>query len=931
MESNPFPADSLAESIAVTHAGRLIGANEPFARLHGYEPAEVVGMWLSEFFAPEDQPKALDDRGEDRFEQYRGRRKGGSSFPAEACSHYFTVDGKSLRIIVVRDITEQEKARQPLRESEERFRTMADDTPLMIWVTDVQGRIEFVNRACCQFFGVTQETIQTIGWQSLVHPEDASAYVDEFVACLRERMPFHALARVRRHDGVWRWVESFGQPRFAPSGEFVGMVGNSPDITERRQSDEALRESEKRLARAQSIAHLGSWELDLIQNKLTWSDEVYRLFGLQPQEFGASYVAFLQRVHPEDRAAVDAAYTGSIREGKDSYEIEHRLVRRDGEVRWVQEKCQHARDEKGKFVASLGMVLDVTERRQAEEELRHSEARLRLLSDTAGRLLASENPQLLVNDLCREVMDYLGCDMFFNFLLDEKARRLRLNACAGIPEEEARKIEWLDYGGTVCGCVARDGSRIITEDVQHTDDPRAELVRSYGIHAYCAHPLLAQGRVIGTLSFGTRARPTFTSEEVELMRIVSDQVAVAMQRLLAQQALQSLNESLEHRVSERTAEVQHLAERLRALAADLTRTEQRERKRMATILHDNIQQLLVGARLHIGHGLNLNPEPECRASLESADGILREAVDVSRSLTVELCPPVLRDAGLIAGLGWLAQWMRGQHHCDVELICDSRAEPTDEDVRLFLFEAVRELVSNASRHSGVKVVHVSMALEEGKGTRITVEDHGSGFDPKALRHRDSSTIGFGLFSIQQRLDYLGGAMEIASSPGKGTRITLQLLTDSETAALRGEDAAIVALPAAKVQCGPLPIRVMIVDDHKVMRDGLRMVLQSAPGLLVVGEAENGEEAVEKARGLEPHIILMDVSLPKMDGIEATKIICRQYPRIRVIGLSMHIDPAIAHSMKEAGAVAYLTKGEPMETVITAIRANAGTDQRKAQD
>ena len=133
----------------------------------------------------------------------------------------------------------------------------------------------------------------------------------------------------------------------------------------------SLRKSEERLERAQGIAHLGSWELDLVDNKLSWSDEVYRIFGLKPQEFGATYEAFLDRVHPDDRMAVDAAYSGSLREGRDNYEIEHRVVRKsDNAVRTVHEKCEHFRDESGAIVRSIGMVHDITERKKAEEEIK---------------------------------------------------------------------------------------------------------------------------------------------------------------------------------------------------------------------------------------------------------------------------------------------------------------------------------------------------------------------------------------------------------------------------------------------------------------------------------------------------------------------------------------------------------------------------------
>jgi PAS domain S-box-containing protein len=152
------------------------------------------------------------------------------------------------------------------------------------------------------------------------------------------------------------------------------------------------------LRRSQEIAHLGSWELDLVEDKLKWSDEVYRIFGLKPQEFGATYEAFLASVHPDDRAAVDAAYSGSLREGKDGYEIEHRVVRKDnGEIRVVHEKCTHVRDESGQIVKSLGMVHDITELKKAVEAMRESEV-LKATSSYARTLIeASPDPLVTIN------------------------------------------------------------------------------------------------------------------------------------------------------------------------------------------------------------------------------------------------------------------------------------------------------------------------------------------------------------------------------------------------------------------------------------------------------------------------------------------------------------------------------------------------------
>jgi PAS domain S-box-containing protein len=195
----------------------------------------------------------------------------------------------------------------------------------------------------------------------------------------------------------------------------------------------------------------------------------------------------------------------------------------------------------------------VEHRSRMEAALLKYNERLEILSYTAGQLLASDKPQQIVEELCRKVMEFLDCDVFFNFLVDDSAGRLHLNACAGIGPETAREIEWLDYGVAVCGCAARDGCRIVAENIPVTSDVRTELVKSFGIKAYACHPLMQLNKVIGTLSFGTRTRINFSSDDLAMMKAVADQVAIAVVRVRSEEKLRQITERFE--MAQQAAEV----------------------------------------------------------------------------------------------------------------------------------------------------------------------------------------------------------------------------------------------------------------------------------------------------------------------------------------------------------------------------------------
>jgi PAS domain S-box-containing protein len=264
------------------------------------------------------------------------------------------------------------------------------------------------------------------------------------------------------------------------------------------------------------------------------------------------------------------------------------------------------------------------------------------------------------------------------------------------------------------------------------------------------------------------------------------------QRKQIEEELRQANANLESKVRERTEELVQRAGQLRALAGELTLSEQRERRRIANILHGHLQQVLVGAKFRaatLGH----STEPMVKRTALEIEDLLDVAIEASRSLTAELSPPILHEGGLIAGLEWLARWMSEKHNLTVNLSIDDGLPSFQEDAKILLFESVRELLFNAVKHARVTSAAVELRNFEGRELRITVGDTGPGFDPAMLRNVGENGGGFGLLSIRERLHLIGGQMEIDSAPGHGSRFTLavplvQVAASQATKCYRRQDA-----------------------------------------------------------------------------------------------------------------------------------------------
>ncbi|MBP0005986.1 MAG: PAS domain S-box protein [Cyanobacteria bacterium SBC] len=326
-----------------------------------------------------------------------------------------------------------------LQASEQRYASLAAAAPVGIFRTDVAGRCIYVNECWCRIAGLSQNAALGEGWQQRLHPDDREWVVAEWQRSIREERAFRFEYRFRHPNGTVTWVYGQAVAERDNTGRIISYVGTITDISARKQSENALWKTEQRYREAQRIARLGNWELDLQTDRLSWSSEIFHIFEIDPEAFGASYEAFLNAIHPDDRDRVREAYRQHLND-RVPYDMTYRLLMSDSRIEYVREQCETFYAEDDTPILSQGTVQEITGLKQAELELerlnaeleervqrrtaqlREQEARLRDFFDNASDLIQSirlEDGQFeYVNRAWRETLGYCEAEVKTLTILD---------------------------------------------------------------------------------------------------------------------------------------------------------------------------------------------------------------------------------------------------------------------------------------------------------------------------------------------------------------------------------------------------------------------------------------------------------------------------------------------------------------------------------
>jgi PAS domain S-box-containing protein len=516
--------------------------------------------------------------------------------------------------------------------------------------------------------------------------------------------------------------------------------------------DEKMGKLERQLATAQQITHIGSWEWDLRSGTISWSDELFRIYGLEPQSCAVTYESFLSRLHPDDRERLQREVQTAIEKGA-RFAYPERIIRPNGEIRELDTVGEVSRDEQGRAVALLGTCRDITEERRRDESLRRARALLEFEALVLEMIASGADLRDVLRTLVLAIEEHAPPAIGSILLLDDAGRHIRHGAAPHLPEAYVKAIDGLPVGPKAgsCGTAAYTRRPVLAVDIEK--DPLwqdyRELTRPFGLRACWSTPIFAKsGRVIGTFAMYYREPRAPADADLELIERATHVAGIAIERA-------------------------QLEEQLRALTAHLESVREDERAGIAREIHDVLGQALTAIKMDIAWvarrvaASSLGDVPDRLRSMSEATDEIIEAV---RRISAELRPGVLDDLGLVAALEWQARDFEARTGttCTVEAsgVDDVELEP---QITTAVFRICQEALTNVARHAHATSVEVTLARTH-DGLELQVKDDGDGIDEDAL-YRPTS---LGLLGIRERARRLGGWARVGPAEPRGTVVKLVL-------------------------------------------------------------------------------------------------------------------------------------------------------------
>ena len=654
-------------------------------------------------------------------------------------------DGRYGVVCHFYDLSERIRFETALVESEQRFRNMADNAPVMVWVTEPDGTCSFLSQTWYAFTGQTPETGLGFGWLDAVHPEDRERSAQFFESANRKGEAFRVEYRLRRKDGEYRWAIDSAQPRVAANGEFLGFIGSVIDITERRRAEEALRETEQRFRSTFEQAAVGIAHVSLDGRWTMVNERLCEITGYSRGELLGR--TFQEITHPDDLNA-DLGNLNRLLAGEiERYTMNKRYVRKDGEHVWVDLTVSLIRKLDGAPKYFISVVEDITTRKQAEEALRENETRHRLALEAGGM-----GTWTMPLDGRRGWADERTLALF------------------DVPADQ--------WKGDISALHSRRFAEDVEANSQTATDGEGRTTWRSEFRVRHRDGSIKWIAGIARVEFGSDGAP-------RLMRGIYFDIT---ERKQAEEELRRHRETLEETVRERTAELaaavselqyenrqrKIVEEERQKLLARLVAAQEEERRRIAQDLHDQLGQQLTALNMKLDLALRSAAADDGPGHLSDARAMLRRIDDDVDALAWELRPAMLDDDGFIPALRRYVEDWSGRYHVPAEFWADDGVSSPgflSSEAETNLYRITQEALNNIAKYADATGVEV-LLKRRGDAVVLLIQDDGAGFDVAEFGRTKLKTMG--LVGMRERAGLVGGTFQIESAPGEGTTVYVQV-------------------------------------------------------------------------------------------------------------------------------------------------------------